>query len=88
MLAFLFAAINLIWNFPVILNIFLDIYLIYMIAWHSVVRFLVIGGRPNRWWCYKRGTNIPVDDKAKCDAKLLALEILLIFVYGLALAVA
>jgi hypothetical protein len=72
----------------VILNIFLEIYLIYMIAWHSVVRFIVIEGRPNRWWCYKRGTNILKDNKAECDAKLLALEILLSFVYGLASAVA
>jgi hypothetical protein len=84
---FVFAAINLIWNFPTFLNIILDIYLPYRILWSCVLRMLVLV-RPNESWCQERFTNKLVHNKSMCGAKLLALEILLGFVIGLASAVA
>jgi hypothetical protein len=58
-----------------------------MVVWSCIVRMLVLA-RPNQYWYYERNTNKPIHNKPNCDAKLLALEILLIFAEGLALAVA
>jgi hypothetical protein len=49
---------------------------------------MLVLARPNQYWYYERNTNKPIHNKPNCDAKLLALEILLIFAEGLALAVA
>ncbi|KAE8440503.1 hypothetical protein EG329_007414 [Mollisiaceae sp. DMI_Dod_QoI] len=77
------ATINLIWNFPIFLNIIFDVYIIYQIC----VRMLVLPALPNEYWC--RPINPPpIFRKPECDAKLLALQILLGFVIGLASVVA
>ena len=87
MYTYVLAGINLIWNFPVFLYVILDIYLSYRIAWSCVIKMLV-SARPNRCWCPDIFSGQPVYSKPVCDAKLHALEILLIILEGLALAIA
>ena len=81
--AFVLAGINLIWNFPVFINILIDIYLSYRILWFYVTTFLVIYPWPKEvYWCPDQAHNKPV-----CNTKLIALQILLGIVIGLVSAI-
>lgn len=75
------AAINLIWNLPIVLNVVLDTCLLYTIVWSCTTRVFATSWPNKKQWCQL--SSGPV-----CDTKFLILEILLCLVAGLALATA
>lgn len=85
--ALVFAPINLKWNFPVILNIVLDLFLPpFIIPWATN---MYTAWSNNNWYIERDyyGKKPPVDKGPACHAMLLAVEILIGIAAGLAFLV-
>ncbi|KAE8447356.1 hypothetical protein EG329_010914, partial [Mollisiaceae sp. DMI_Dod_QoI] len=86
--AFIFSAINLRWDFPIFLNILLDFFLpMFIFSWASNVLI----DWPSNAWCVERdyyGKKPPTDKGPACHAILLAVQILVGIGVGVAAVVA